>query len=691
MLHHRLILSFIWIALVFSSAGATKSLHANIVQASNGTIFILGDLLPVNDSQLVMRHVAASIEVAVIGHTVHWHPQLDTPVTVFGLQSSNNDYMPPLSTWLFRSELKPTSQPPVNRYNHASVATNDVIYVLGGQTLEAKSPLSDVWQYSFVDNRWTHIYDLSRGITGHSSILYQHWLLPCFGSQGDRGCRVCFDVMQRKETVCENDGEALPEARTQTSIIRLRGMNSHLALVYGGLTTNGEILDDLWILDLSQIPRLQWTRISLPSGLSGRAGHTAVLVNDSTVLFYGGSTTNGVKTDPAMLLFDLDRFAIGRKRSRLFAREPAETVSNEDKQRDHGLRGGAIAGIVVGVLAFVGMSVGFVVWTRHQQRQQRLHFHRGSRVARFSLSTPPPSRPTSNMAQTGAEDSLGNNNSVQATAAARLSALSFGSDFAVSTSDACLGFPAISIEGSSSDDTHVKRQSVVDFVPPQYPEPSRQKSRLGSSSLSSLPQKKAVVVDNNNNNNSSTESIDPPPPTTAQSSSSFKRLTLNLGGSTVAPTLESNTDPFPQPSESSSGAFFKRYSISAASENEKKKRRSSLFGLRASRLLRIPGANNNAQEHTMQPPVSRLSVASSAGARSVASVQWVGFNDAMDYKEHHWNPTVRLAVTNQFRQSTATTEDDDDRSSFYGSMKAAGLQYHRHNGSLPSNSPAFRF
>lgn len=117
-------------------------------------------------------------------------------------------------------------------------------------------------------------------------------------------------------------------------------------------------------------------------------------------------------------------------------------------------------------------------------------------------------------------------------------------------------------------------------------------------------------------------------------STGFKRLTLNLFSSQ-------------QQDESVGGG--------GGAPVTTTKKSSNIFQLRSSKLL-LQATTNDSMNKALNNN-SRISV----GAKSVSSVQWVGFNDNMDYKGNNWrdssNSSMHLAVTNAQRASSYYTNE----------------------------------
>ncbi|KAI7873801.1 hypothetical protein K492DRAFT_175301 [Lichtheimia hyalospora FSU 10163] len=375
-----------------------------------------------------------------------------------------------------------------------------------------------------------------------------------------------------------------------------------------------------WLLDLSQTPILTWKRINYvgdhPSSFSSK---------------------------------EIGR--VGNKRHLVRRELPEEGTNGKSGQSASGggLNGGAVAGIVVGICAFFALAAGFIFWNRRQQ-SRRLHFHHKHRAARFSLSTPPPSRPVSEIHHDGM--GIIRTASLPEPHHTRLSTLSFGSDFHVSMHNDP-SYSSVSMPHSRFD-SRISRKTLHDMPDTmiQRPEPSLSSSsrRPSIQALASTQQQQQPMVETFHPLSSSSP---------RNSSTAFRRLTLNLSSA-----LRSSNNNQARPDDDmapSPSSILKRYTIAGLASE---RRRSSMFGglgggnssnntgIRTSRFLHIPGASAFAEE-----PNPRMSLsASSIGGRSVSSVQWVGFNDQMDYKEQHWNPTVQLAVTNeQHRQSVSSS------------------------------------
>ncbi|KAG2218629.1 hypothetical protein INT45_009761 [Circinella minor] len=706
----------ILLALILSAscAAAERVQHAAVL-APNGTIYIIGGMSINIDTEqkqttttttitrqkidvnhdLIISHYQSSSQQSILtlqGHTAHWNPLNNEPMTLFGTPTKTTKQNK------HENDDRTLSTLPIPRYHHASSIKNDKndIYVVGGRDFQGRL-LKDIWKLSLDSMKWVQLYQLGhhhRGFAGHSTVLYRNWLIACLGVTKNNneggGCTLCFDTNSLVEHSCNNYGHPeLPLGRTEAGLTQIQEHDS-IVIVHGGLSNdNKKNLGDLWKLDLTQTPNLVWSQIK--SNLAPRAGHSLVPLNDTTLLLYGGRLDENDTPAPIDYL-DISTTTRTTKQSSLHKRAPprednskdqplpglasskpqpttiTETSSKEQKSQPvtttkqqatetetetgsstndgqqqqssekgkGGLTSGAVAGIIIGVLALVGIIIGIFIWKRKQQRRRMRYFH--NRASRFSLSTPPPSRPAS-IRMGGKTASLPEMSHFSAAVdPSRLSTLSFGSDFQL---------PAHHENQQSS-----QRASYSSVSMPQ----SRFDTRTNSFIQQNHPQDRDMI-----------QYPEPIAMTAAQrrrqqhrdSSQSFKRLTLNipsalrtttLGGSGIGGETPTSTKDDTTPSPS----ILKRYTVAGLAD----RRRSSMFGFRASRLLHIPGnANTNNSSTTTttssitDEPISRMSM----DARSVSSVQWVGFNDSMDYREQQWNPTVQLAVTNEQKRRSVSS------------------------------------
>lgn len=566
----------------------------------------------------------------------------------------------------------------------ASSATDtDALYVIAdGQRCQGRIIPSTIWKIAWsIDSRWTRVGMTTMPLQGHSVVLHDGWLLSCFGSNTGPGCSTCFNTRTLRAVPCRNQGPRLPPTRIDAAMTP--AANEGQAVVHGGYQEETDtFLNDAWQLDMSQAPLLFWYPIENPSvrHLSARAGHVATWESSSmqaSVVIQGGLTAGQRPAQPAIQQFVLPPTSDASSRVQLQRRAPP---SDEQQTESGGLGGGAVGGIVVGVLSFVGIAIGLFVWMRRYHYRRQLHFHRKSRAARFSLSSPMPSRPASSVKNDSRSSLFLANqqrlrSSLPEVRCARLSTLSFGSEFRISHDSQR---PSSLTNSSGGDLTTPMRStgglsaSYASVTVPQSPYDTRIHAKAQR-------QSRLSIVAHNSNDISSTPTSRQEEPSAVHEEEGdemkasppiLKRLTLNFS-SAWRPSGEPSSSP-----------VLKRYTVAGdpvmQGQQQQQRRRSSFFGLR----LPQPTLSTAATKGT-------IGESSRQSMRSVASVQWVGFNDAMDYKEQQWNPTVQLAVTNPRRSLIA---DDDTTYQYYSNNSSSVLSNHSRssmNGPFPPPVPAF--
>ncbi|KAJ8654635.1 hypothetical protein O0I10_009686 [Lichtheimia ornata] len=473
---------------------------------------------------------------------------------------------------------------------------------------------SDLWQWR-TGQQWILLVERIPGFTGRSTVIHKHWLISCY----DTSC-ICFNTLDSTTSSCTSDvhpSSSSSPPQPPRVIHAMKQISVKHVLVIGN--DNDDDTTSRWLLDLSKTPMLSWKSID-------HGDHPSSSSSSSS----------------------LDIGRIGNKRHLVRRELPEQGANGKGGQSDSsgggggGLNGGAVAGIVVGICAFFALAAGFIFWNRRQQ-SRRLHFHHKHRAARFSLSTPPPSRPVSEIHHDGM--GIIRTASLPEPHHTRLSTLSFGSDFHVSMHNDP-SYSSVSMPHSRFDSRISKKtlHDMPDTTMIQRPEPSLPPSSRRPSFQALASSQQQPMVETSHPLSSSSP---------RNSSTAFRRLTLNLSSALRSSSANNQQRPDDDMAPSPS-SILKRYTIAGLASE---RRRSSMMGggsngVRTSRFLHIPGASAFAEE-----PNPRMSLsASSIGGRSVSSVQWVGFNDQMDYKEQHWNPTVQLAVTNeQHRQSVSSS------------------------------------
>jgi hypothetical protein len=590
-------------------------------------------------------------DTLVVGHTSHQIAPSNSIISLFGLplQTQQSKEFTPLRyiSSSAKAQNKTSSVQPSGRFHHTSILLNNKIYAIGGKSAsntQALIPPQDmIWTYSLSSQSWNQIIahpPLSLiGMAGHVTIAYDQWLISCFGST--QNCNWFNTITYKHTVVTPKSIPEWPAARTYASMISL---SSGKYLLFGGEADELTMLDDVWQLSVSTNFNMTWKRIKTTKNYK-RSGHAGVLLakNNSVVLYYGGQEgPNSLATEH--IFFNLETMDWIQKHNTktIVARQlGADLGNNAAVSHDQkSLSGGAIGGIIASIICVVGLAIGFFVWRKRHTHHQQFN-ESNSRAARFSRSPSPQQQEKIEISYH--RSSFNNNKSTLRDSVALPAPAGHRG------SQKLLSLPEIALYNSNT----TKHNSVIslggqfNFSTDDYLPRSRDSSILGYNKNNSPPPKIEFIESDSTkieleqgNSNVPTESRPEYIKSTTSSSHSsssngFKRLTLNL--------FNSNTQPMP------------------VEETQKKNRSSSLFQLRSSRLLHpntpsTPGTPGTPDGR--YPLRTNLQSRVSLGAKSVASVQWVGFNDGMD---HGWRDStgssLHLAVTNAQRASSHYTSE----------------------------------
>ncbi|KAI8081662.1 uncharacterized protein BX664DRAFT_340951 [Halteromyces radiatus] len=488
--------------------------------------------------------------------------------------------------------------------------------------------------------------------------------------------------------------------------------NDTHAILYGGLSETSTLLNDIWWIHINFSSSSSDTTITftpLTSWLP-RAGHVALMISDSLMLVDGGLLDSTENDTMILDLTTLKDQTVSTSLHNYYSKRQLEdpssienqiqkTNTNNSSTDSGGLGGGAIAGIIVAVIFTFAISITlFIVYQRRQRRQRSYDLH--SRAARFSLSTPP--RPSESNTEGQQQQQRRSIILKQPEAAkTRLSHMSFGSEFNVALSPngsrSSVSLPSRSKTTSASPTINNHTDLLLDS-------PSRQlytnwicETPIPSAGLAAF---NSEMINNNNNKTSvdprhtsmyinqsiSPNGLDHDDDEEDDNDSGKKRSSRalkRLRHSIFKPleTMSSITDKH---NEVSSSTYSLPHLISTSRTQSatipgmsttlddrttttpitNTKRRSSMFGL--SRFLNLGDSNGDDHsskldatnsdpseqqqqlyQHNHLLPDARTSL----GSKSVASLQWVEFNNDMDFSA---NVSSRhLAVMNP-RQSTTT-------------------------------------
>ncbi|KAI8333655.1 hypothetical protein BC941DRAFT_473407 [Chlamydoabsidia padenii] len=612
------------------------------------------------------------------GHTVLWIDNAlvsffgkpnQQPITIIDVHSLS----------IGSSSSSSSSSSPLHRYAHTTTLIQHEnkkhqVYLIGGSTLENDTPQSDIWRLDWETKVWTNLMvdSFKLGIMGHVSLAISRPqsmnILTCFGGDHRQDAFYRHCTLFNTNTL---DLKRLEHATTTTPLPRLHAslisVNDTHAVLYGGLSSNSTLLGDLWWLDLAGLTDNKITFTPLTQSIP-RAGHVALMLTQSIMLVDGGDHTASSEYNTAIIDLTTKRTdrqfnGIRRYQKRhLVQRSSVQGFSgNMDDESSSGIGGGVIGAIIVAVL--FALCGGILLIVLYQRRQRNYNLR--SRAIRFSLSTP--SQPS---------ESYIEQRSIQQPepARTRLSLMSTHSE----------------LDGSSNQATKLDRYEN-DGHPIMLNSPSRQlyanwvcETPIPPASRTS----KHVITSSTSCNNFS--SMDPRHHSTfinqstqaavdhdedrdddnggkKRSSTTFQRLRLSIFRPLdIGPLiLEHHTQSRP------------------TSLTDDTKQRSSMFGL--SRFLLSLGEPSSSNDRAQQTNLD-IYPRASLGSRSVASLQWVEFNNDMDSVEG-MHPR-HLAVMNH-RQSTATISSSLGISGDNISRPTSPRHIPQHNVLQPSH-PSYR-
>lgn len=387
-----------WVSVILAFIGIVDAIyrqhHAATLLDASTVLLIGGADTPNNFSALLdLRH--QQTRVANTTWPVAYHSVVTTmsnqTLVLFGttdLQRTNlSDAL-----WIANTNtaVSESANVPALRYGHTSLVTNQSVFVWGGMS-GSQTVLGDVWQLSLVNMTWSPISTHAPRLVGHSSIIYNQWIVTCFGrNQQNKLHRKChvIDSLTGSSHKFAYNGDIRPKARAWASLTMPD--NSTTAILYGGHSKNGSLLNDLWTLDVSDLPTsMTWKHIpfnvSTGAIATARAGHIALPIvpaanaSCSFILIHGGEGPNNYTNDSTVQYLDVNSLtwvspsAVAQQLGGGIMMSDVTTNGSLDYQQNgdtdtstHHLSGGAIGGIVVGCLALVAAAFGLFVWHRRR-------------------------------------------------------------------------------------------------------------------------------------------------------------------------------------------------------------------------------------------------------------------------------------------------------------------------------------
>lgn len=665
--------------------------HSTVHSFPNGTIYVLGGISNATDSQLSSPILTLRVDIKdfslhsmlapsnntsippTTGHTSHIHVPSNSIISCFGLQENNRASPPliPSPTSSFDKTI------PSGRHQHTSALINNQLYIIGGKQVTTNTLIGAqdmIWAYSFLNNSWSKIHSATESLAGHSTIVHENrWLISCFGQQNREiinGCTWFDTISFNYKKIAPSSITEWPNARLYASMISL---SNNEYILFGGENMNSTIFDDVWKFNInSSSYTMTWRKVDYKR-VAGynyrRSGHASTLIAENNViLYYGGQNDPKSITVSDPIYLDISKLEwietknmksdhVGITYRNGIELGDGNTKANREEK--HGLSGGAISAIVISIIGVCAVGIGFFVWKKRHHRQQNIHHN--SRAIRFSQSP----TPMFNVKQRefdhekshiggknyqgdhekdGAEPkSLANTNFLSLPELAlnnhsRISTLSLGAEFCFHPDD-------------YQRRSHQSLKSAF----------SRERDAL---SASGLQHHESAVTHNN-------------------SSSSFNRQQLE------SLSEEGQGSPSENNYKRRESTGFKRLTLNlfSSSHNDqgtdkKKDRSSSLFQLRSSRLLQ-PNTPATPDGRYPYPPGKGNQSRASLGAKSVSSIQWVGFNDNMDLKGNSWRgssaSSMHLAVKNARASSYYTSDSSQStpRSPMFPQhLRDSTSQYH---------------
>ncbi|KAI8349431.1 hypothetical protein BD560DRAFT_492996 [Blakeslea trispora] len=367
--------------------------HAT-VHFINDTLYLLGGIsdldtavpsigLHFNKTDLSLHSPFSFTDLKVYGHTSHFDHTSNSIVSLFGQNSLDNTSASSHYISLLHPnppiKQHPSGPVPHARSRHTTTLFDQTnLYLIGG----ASSSVDQLsWQYSLSKQAWKPIpltHHLTQ-ISGHTSFVYRHWIVSCFGLQNHQLSNDCIWMNTIDfSTQLVQASSVWPRARQFTTMTQL---NDQTYILFGGEREKQKVLDDVWQLEMTDTFQMTWTPLHHLSGIHPRSGHTSTDIPGGNLILYYGGQTNPVLTEEAIYL-DKIKLAWLPTSYRSMSVNEVEGI-----QTTYGpaLSQASIIAIILAALVVAAGLIVFIVWYFKKKYRHQETFR--SRISQFSRSS----------------------------------------------------------------------------------------------------------------------------------------------------------------------------------------------------------------------------------------------------------------------------------------------------------------
>ncbi|KAJ1979740.1 hypothetical protein H4R33_005644 [Dimargaris cristalligena] len=297
------------------------------------------------------------------------------------------------------SALELASAPP-RRFEHTAVTINNgnqaLVYggILNAVTgTDGQGVGDELYQLNIAESRWQ---TYSRGLNypsnlmHHTAVMLNSSHMAVFGGLqttdlSDISTIHLFDMVKRTWSIQNVGGTAPENIRSATAVVFKKQV-----IIFGGTTRNWDKLyDRLLIIDM-RTPEWTWSSKLIADAPAPRYAHTAELVGKYMIITFGYTEFSPVNftADNRIYVMDVDNFTMVDTFDPVEARN-FTPLSDEEEEQTTGLEGGAIAGIVIGCVAFLALIAGLVVFLifRRKRRDNDSGYYYSQGVNPFKRGT----------------------------------------------------------------------------------------------------------------------------------------------------------------------------------------------------------------------------------------------------------------------------------------------------------------